>query len=400
MAVERSRRRDARHSASHDPHPTTDAGAAGDQRDADADAAGDADLRPFVLLLVLDALVGVWSSLHAPALQRFFITQIPLIGLAGLLWGFLEGDLKPVVAKRLLGWLRKPATYRTLVGLTTAFVVFTLGWSTVEVSALEPTSSELVFRANGTPRDLGAVAALPDSAVCPDSAAHAGAARSDEQAGADSALLNRLTTPLSFGMWIWPAGRNVWFYTGTHVSGRAIRVWPWWRRSLQYPEDFDEVAAVRALPMFPLFTGLRSGCSVVLVLREHDANGLVLAADTLSSLTGLQLAYRDSLPLDSLARRRWDDSLRLRGRREAIAQADSTGAAPPDSAALLQLDSTGAPARAVLTRRWSQYRVVHTRRPLHVGEHIYWEVRGKSRARLLSGEVELRRETDIILGAP
>jgi hypothetical protein len=152
--------------------------------------------------------------------------------------------------------------------------------------------------------------------------------------------------------------------------------------------------------MYTLFRGLQTGCAVALIMREHDAGGIVLAADTLSSMAGLQLAYRDSVPLDSLARQRWDAALRMQARHTAELEAEHSGLPEPDSAALAVLDTTGASARATLISRWSGYRVVRTRRPLHVGERIYWEVRGRGRAILAAGEVLLKHETDILLTNP
>jgi len=369
-------------------------------------AADGAELRPLMMLLLFDGAVGLWSSYHAPWLQRFFISQIPFAGLVGLVWGFLQADLKKVVAARIAARLRQPVVYRVLAGLTVAFFIVTFVRSTVEVRALNPAGSEVLFRGNGAPRDVPQAGPPLDSAACSSpSASNTGArglatATSNAPAAADSALLNRLTTPVNFGVWIWPIGRDVWFYTGTHVSPRAVRVWPWWRRSLQYPEEFDNVAIVRVLPVYPLFRGLPTGCAVALIIREHDAGGIVLAADTLSSVAGLQLTYRDSVALDSLARHRWDDTLRVRARRTAEADAERSGAPAPDSAALAALDTMGASARATLVSRWSAYRLVRTHRPLHVGERIYWEVRGSHRAILASGEVLLKHETDIFLSIP
>lgn len=369
-------------------------------------AADGAELRPLMMLLLFDGAVGLWSSYHAPWLQRFFISQIPFAGLVGLVWGFLEGDLKKVVAARIAAVLRRPVVYRVLAGLTVAFFILTFVRSTVQVRALDPSRSEVLYRVNGAPRDVAQASAPLDSAACssPDStnntATRAPAAAASVSTVADSTLLNRLTTPVDFGIWTSPIGREVWFYTGTHVSPRAVRVWPWWRQSLQYPEEFDDVAIVRALPMYALFRGLPAGCAVALIMREHDSGGTVLAADTLSSVAGLQLAYRDSVPLDSLARRRWDATMRVQMRRMAELEAERSGAPAPDSAALAVLDTTGAGARATLISRWSGYRMVRTRRPLHVGERIYWEVRGRGRAILAAGEVLLKHETDILLTNP
>ncbi len=366
-----------------------------------------AELRPLLLLLVLDGAVGLWSSLHAPWLQRFFFSQIPLVGLFGLIWGLLGEDTKKGVTARITARLRRPQLYRGLVGFAIAFFVVTMVRSTVEVRALDPASSEVLFKVGGTPRDVQAASAPIDSVVCAPARPTVGGTTSrvaprviPTSTDADSTLLNRLTTPIEFGVWTWPIGRNIWLYTATHVSPRAIRVWPWWRRSLQYPEEFDEVARVRALPLYPLFRGLRTGCAVALVIREHDSTGVVLAADTLSSLNGLLLAFRDSVPLDTLARHRWDNALRVFNRRAAEQDSIRAGAPAPDSVSLAQLDSTGANGRATLASRWSTFRVVRTRRPLHVGEQIRWEVRGTHRELLASGEIPLTHDTEILLGNP
>jgi hypothetical protein len=368
-----------------------------------------AELRPLLLLLVLDGAVGLWSSLHAPWLQRFFFSQIPLVGLIGLVWGLLGEDVKKGVTARITGGLRKPLVYRVLIGIAVAFFVVTLVRSTVEVRALDPTSSEVFFAVSGAPRDVPPASAPIDSVVCA-VAKPAGAAptsqavprRAPATVAIDSMLLNRLTTPIAFGIWTWPTGRDVWFHTATHVSPRAIRVWPWWRRTLQYPEEFDEVARVRVLPLYTLFIGQGSGCAVTLVIREHDSTGVLLAADTLSlaSLSGLLLSYRDSIPLDSLAHQRWDEALRKSGRRRAEMDSVRSGGLPPDSASFAQIDSTGAIGRGALVRKWSSFRVVRTRRPLHVGEQIHWEVRGAHRSLLASGEIPLTHETAILLGNP
>ncbi|MEO8620830.1 MAG: hypothetical protein ABI625_07185 [bacterium] len=376
------------------------------QTDKPPAATEGAELRPLVMLLVLDGAVGLWSSLHAPWLQRFFISQIPLVGIVGLVWGLLGDDVKKGVTARVTAWLRQPHINKSLVGFAAIFFAITLVRSTVEVRALDPASSEVLFRVNGTPRDVPLTLAPVDSAVCAP-APLAGApkvqavrATAIGAVAADSTLLNRLTTPIAFGVWTWPIGREVWFHTETHVSPRAIRVWPWLRLSLQYPEEFDQVSRVRTLPMYPLFRGLRPGCAVALIVREHDSTGVVLAADTLSSVAGLLLTFRDSIPIDTLARRRWDDTIRVFSRRAAEMDSVRASAPPPDSVALAQLDSTGASARATLTGRWSGFRVVRTRRPLHVGEKIYWEVRGIHRVVLARGEVPLRNETEILLANP
>lgn len=364
------------------------------------------ELRPLFLLLVLDGAVGLWSSLHAPALQRFFISQIPVAGLVGLIWGFLEHDLKSVVAARITTVLRNPVVYRAIAAFSILFFIVTLVRSTVEIRALDPTASEVLAVVDGGPRDLPPAAPVIDSAVCANAASgdttmhRITSLASSTPAAVDSELLNRLTTPVNFSLRTWPWGREVWFHTSTHASARAVRVWPWWRRSLQYPEEFDEVSRVYALPLFPLFKGLPTGCALAFIVRENNSGGTLLAADTLSSLTGLQLILRDSIPLDTFSRRRWDDTLRLRTRRSTIAEAERSAAAPPDSAALAQLDLTGASGRATLVSRWSAYRLVNTRRPLHVGERIYWEVRGLHRAIVSSGNLVLTHETDILLSSP
>jgi hypothetical protein len=365
-----------------------------------------AELRPLFLLLVLDGAVGLWSSLHAPALQRFFISQIPLAGLVGLIWGFLEHDLKSVVAARITTVLRRPAIFRSIAAFTILFFVVTLVRSTVEIRALDPAGSEVLFVVDGGPRDLPSAAPVIDSAVCTNAAAgdtnvhRITSLASSTPAAADSELLNRLTTPVNFSLRTWPWGREVWFYTTTHASARGVRVWPWWRPSLQYPEEFDEVSRVYALPTFPLFKGLPTGCALAFIVREHDANGALLAADTISTVTGLQLILRDSIPLDTLSRHRWDDTLRLRARRTEAEDSVRAGRPPLDSTGFALVDSRGASGRATLVGRWSAYRLVNTRRPLHVGERLYWEVRGPHRAPVASGNVVLTHETDIFLSSP
>src|SRR6266542_727634 len=131
-----------------------------------ARAADGKELRPLMMLLLFDGAVGLWSSYHAPWLQRFFIGQIPFAGLVGLVWGFLEGDLKKVVAARIAARLRQPVVYRVLAGLTVAFFILTVVRSTVEVRALDPARSEMLFRVNGAPRDVPQTGAPLDKAVC------------------------------------------------------------------------------------------------------------------------------------------------------------------------------------------------------------------------------------------
>jgi hypothetical protein len=366
-----------------------------------------AELRPLLLLLALDGAVGLWSSLHAAWLQRFFLSQIPLVGLFGLVWGLLGEDTKKGVTARITTQLRGPQLYRVLVCAALVFLVVTLLRSTVEIRALDPASSEVLFKRGGAPRDVETAAAPVDSVLCSTAkraTTTAGARASQLSAraslDADSTLLNKLTTPIEFGVWTWPLGRNIWFYTATHVSPRALRVWPWWRRSLQYPEEFDEVAHVRALPLYPLFRGLKTGCAVAFILREHDSTGVVLASDTLSSLNGLLLTFRDSVPLDTLARRRWDEALRAYNRHAAEMEAIRAGAPVPDGDSLSRIDSAGASGRATLASRWSTFRMVRTRRPLHVGEQIRWEVRGTHRELLAAGEIPLTHDTEILLGNP
>src|SRR6266550_3659735 len=129
-------------------------------------AADGAELRPLMMLLLFDGAVGLWSSYHAPWLQRFFISQIPFAGLVGLVWGFLQGDLKQVVAARIAARLRQPVVYRVLAALTVAFFILTFVRSTVQVRALDPARSEVLYRVNGAPRDVPPGGPLLDSAAC------------------------------------------------------------------------------------------------------------------------------------------------------------------------------------------------------------------------------------------
>ena len=159
-------------------------------------------------------------------------------------------------------------------------------------------------------------------------------------AAAESFRLNRLTTPVYRTMGILPVGRSVWLYTPTRVLFRNISLVPWRPTAVQYPDDFVPMVTIAVLPADSILTLLQDG-GVRLLLLDGDPRG-----DTLATTSLLDHGY-------------------------LIAFAD---VARPTAEVIARWRETLTPANAdFILKRWRSADSVRARRPLRLGDVVYWQ---------------------------
>ena len=175
------------------------------------------------LILASDLLLGVWFAFNREQAVQFFLSQVPLIGAAGVCWSFF-----PKATKEAFGeWLE------WILGSRVVRIVLSLGLLGVIAITFVRVSSTVSLTGNtGTWLYL-----VPDSAETP-SATYV----------LDSARLNGLTSPVTLSRWATPGGLNAWICTPTMISRFALPMRFWRPASAVFPEDFDSLAAVVALP--------------------------------------------------------------------------------------------------------------------------------------------------------
>lgn len=280
--------------------------------------------RTLAALVVLDALVGLWLALHTrDGLALFLTPQLPALGVGGLMWGFLPEEPKKRFGVWLDGQLSRRALLWGIIGLGTAAVVASLFFSTVVLHSIDPSATVVVQAVRGTRE-------RPDTIQLREAAA---------------IRLNRLTSPQYHHVMTPPFGRQLWFYTGTHVSTRDWTLRPWLPLVLQYPDDFEPMVTVAVLPDESVLPRLSRRDAV---LRVSDpVTEELLAAATLDRHSFL-IAFGDPLGMDDDVRARWRRWL------EALSQ--DTGFVNP------------------MMARWAAATPIPAARPLRVGETLLWEV--------------------------
>jgi hypothetical protein len=272
-------------------------------------------LVPFAVLCLL---VGVWSEGHTVgwlvggalalvlALLRFLSTWLS----KGTVESFRD-DVENALRSRRVS--------RILWGLVAVFLVFTAVVSTVNVESADVPGPVMVYRVDDSRGSVSAEAADPT----------------------DSVRLDQLHTERRFRVLIPPWGAHTWFYTSTQRRSSVVRVVPWLRKSLVYPDDFEALVIAAVLPMGNLMPEL----PLRLVVRSDDGLATTLADDTLRSIQAVLFSFVKPASPDPATRRRWTEQVSSR------LGVDTSEVAP-------------------LVADWMQARWVKTRRPLREGERI------------------------------
>lgn len=292
------------------------------------------------MLIVVDVLVGIWLTLHTRgALSSYLAPQLPAIGFGALCWGFLPDSPKKAFGEWLVRVLVAAPVYRTIIAAGSVALLGSLFVSTVIVESVDPAVSTRIHIARGTP----------------------GTGASDQLETPGERRLNRLTTPLREHFAILPLGEQVWAFSPTHVTTASQRLMPWRPVVLQYPDDFEPMAAVEVLPSDPSLDKLSRG-NLRLQLKTEDAGGSVLAEGVL--LEGsTRIAFTEPAPLADQTIARWKSNLE-------------------------RVEKSPEYVRPML----DAWRVTHwmaTRRPLRLNDRLYYEVSAPSGTILSKGQLTL-----------
>jgi hypothetical protein len=323
------------------------------------------ELRALAVLLLLDLAVGIWMRLHAERWLSFFVTHLPVLGLAAAAWGvapdgaktWLTGALRALLARRGL-----------LVGLWLSIAVLataSLLCSTVQVESVDPGVRTRLRVVEGD-RTLADSARFTVAATSP---------------------LNRLTTPIAFRVWLPPTGRRVWVH-GPGLATASRLVLPWIPTAFQYPDDFDSLATVAAVPapsMLRLLADARMRPE--LTLRDGVDTATVLARAPLATLHAVVVGFPDPAAPDSATLGRWAERLRIYFT-DTTATLDSAAAADRDH------DVAGT------LRQWAAVERRRSVRPIVVGDLLRWEVRRRDGTLVRSDTTRVTRAFTTIFLEP
>jgi hypothetical protein len=244
-------------------------------------------LRAIVVLLLLDLFIGIWMRLHAERWLAFFLTHLPVLGLAGILWGFTPDESKQWLEQRMRRALESRWTWVASSVLVLALLAVGAVYTSVHVELEDPavrTPVRLV-RGERTRRDTAAVRT------------------------ASAEPLNRLTSPVTFSVWLPPTGRRMWVYAGTLASA-SKRVMPLWPTRVRYPDDFDTLATLAVLPApsMLLYTS-DTAAPPTLTIREAGT-AIELARAPLKGMRAVMIGFPEIASSDSAARALWREPLR------------------------------------------------------------------------------------------
>ena len=302
-----------------------------------------AEFRTLGTLLAVDIAFGAWLALNTGGgLSAFVGTQLPAVGIGGLLWGLLPDDAKKRFGEWLVRLLRRSALrYAALILLGAGFVV-SLFYGSVLIESVDPAASTMVYLVRGGMRLPGATTITVR----------------------DSTRLNRLTTPLHDRLFITPViGSRVWVYTPTHVSA-GLHVYPWIGATARYPDDFDSLAILALLP------SEKTADKLPVTLQVWLEDSTLVASDTLANSSNL-LAFTRRQP-DPADTARWRDTL--------TAISHDTGYVNP------------------MMQTWKTSRWLRARVPLRQGDLLTWEARSRRGALLKRDTVRLHASVqDLVL---
>lgn len=246
------------------------------------------EVRVIGALLAFEIAAGLWFALNWPPGMSVFLSQIPAFGAVGMLWGFLPREPKDAFSTWFGARLRKPLVWTSMTALFATLLGASCFVNTVAVSGA-PNDPTWIHRHDGR------------------------AERSTEGtlAPADSQRLRRGTGPLYFWVWTSPLGRRVWLRSSTLLTPDELRVLPWRRTALEYPDSFEPPAVLLALPGKQVLAELGSSTPLRMALLEVDG-GDTLAITPVTTAGAISFSFLDAPPAsdaDSVVWRTAADSL-------------------------------------------------------------------------------------------
>ena len=312
------------------------------------------EARALAAFLVFDLIGGIWLALHYPPGMSLFLSQVPVVGIAGAVWGFLPDPQKDMLGRWLAGVLRLRAVFSFMVLILGGLAALTFVLATVRVDAVESDVATMLWLVPGSQREVD----------------------QGHRTVLDSARLNRLTTPHFFFVFLSPTGRRVWLHSSTHITARDLRIRPWLPNRLQYPDDFTPMTAIAVLPSPQSFPVLASHQSVTLVLRDLYRDDTLGIATIKADLRGQMVTFTEPGPPTADVRQRWRQLL-----------TEIFGDDPADSSNI-----NGA------LGFWDKAKWVRSRRPFVPDDSVRWDIRTTKGDSLAAGRLGLNHGiTDLVL---
>jgi hypothetical protein len=183
------------------------------------------ELRVLAMILLLDVCLALWFTLNWPPGMAFVVSQVPTLGVAGMIWGLLPSERTEALSEWISARLQQPAVTATLRTTLGGLVLLSTTVNTVVVQG-DPVSPEWVYRFNGR-----------------DEMPHGVPART-----VDEVRLRRGGGDQYFWIWMWPWGRTIWLQSTTRLINQSQHVRPWWPTRLHFDDDFGTPIALAVLP--------------------------------------------------------------------------------------------------------------------------------------------------------
>jgi hypothetical protein len=290
-------------------------------------------------ILLVDLVFGFWIARLFQSGLAVLTIQVPVLGVAGLAWGFLPSASKDVFGRWLAELLGRRSVRWSVRAVGATLFASTLLMSTVAVDLADSATSTVVHLVTGPEYHRGG-SGPPEGRVL---------------------RLNRRTAPVEF-LSTPLLARSVWLYTPTMVSRRSERVLPWRRAAFEYPEDFEPMVSIAVLPGEPYFSQLEAR-RLRLLVRERDERRDTLATVTMDSVRGYSLGFSRPSPVDPPVKDRWEK--------------------------MLATDFPDSGGRAFVLQKWGNLAPAFVRRPLRIGEWVRWELHGEDGTLLKAGDLRL-----------
>lgn len=204
------------------------------------------ELRVLAVILVTDVCLALWFTLNWPPGMAVVVSQVPTLGVAGMIWGLLPRDRTAALAEWTSAFLQRSAVTATLLTTFGGMALFSSVVNTVVVQG-DPVSPEWVYRFDGLDETPHGVPA----------------------AKVDSVRLRRGGGPQYFWVWTWPWGRTIWMQTSTRLINKSQRVLPWTPTRLHFDDDFGTPVTLAVLPGMD---AMRDDSLQVLVTGRSDSD--------------------------------------------------------------------------------------------------------------------------------